>query len=239
MTHSSFAVSDTALMRDVHGQNGSVFIIALILLSILTLLGVTATKNTSIEEGMVSNTRDRQLAFQAAEAALQAGERYVQSTHPVFDDSCTNGFCTQSCPTTPRCTDTSLNVWNNAARHQNYSVKLSGVLTNPKFIIEDLCEYGSKAWRDANPGWTNLPQRMYRITAQGTGGTDNARVMLQSTYAVTRVVNPACTICDPSTLSGVMTTAPNICIVQHIDQHFDQYGGIHFGTGQHNQHFGL
>ncbi|MBF0340783.1 MAG: pilus assembly protein [Magnetococcales bacterium] len=188
-------------------QNGSVLIITLILLSVLTLLGVTATKNTSLEEGMVSNTRDRQLAFQAAEAALLAGERMVENAHPTFDGSCTNGYCTQGCPTTPRWTDTSLNVWSNAARHQTYTVQLQGVLSTPKFIIEDLCEYGSQTWRSANPGWTDLPQRMYRITAQGTGGTDNARVMLQTTYAVTRAVNPACATCDTTSLAGTTTTS--------------------------------
>ncbi len=189
------------------GQEGSVFIIAMILLTVLTLIGVSAMNTTTLEEGIVSNTRDRQIAFHAAEAALLAGERHVEGTHPAFDDTCTNGFCTQSCPIVPRWTDTALDVWNTASRHQTYAVEIGGVLSSPGFIIEDLCEYGSKTWRDANPGWTDLPQRMYRITALGTGGTDNARVMLQSTYAVTRVVDPSCTICDPSALSGGTTTS--------------------------------
>ncbi|MBF0126575.1 MAG: pilus assembly protein [Magnetococcales bacterium] len=187
-------------------QEGSVFIITLILLSILTLLGVTATKNTSMEEGMVSNTRDRQLAFHAAEAAMMAGERLVETSHPDFEATCANGYCTQGCPSLPRWTDPALGVWNTTNRHQTYSVQLEGVLSPPKFIIEDLCEYGSKSWRDANPGWTDLPQRMYRITAMGSGGSDNARVMLQSTYAVTRMADPACALCDPASLSGVTST---------------------------------
>ncbi|MEO5326986.1 MAG: PilX N-terminal domain-containing pilus assembly protein [Magnetococcus sp. THC-1_WYH] len=189
------------------GERGSVFLIAMILLTVLTLIGVSAMNTTSLEEGMVRNSRDRQMAFHAAEAALLAGEREVESFHPVFSATCIDGYCTQACPTAPRWTDATLDVWNTTTRHRSYPVEVGGILTVPKYIIEDLCDYGSKAWREANPGWTDLPQRMYRITALGTGGTDDARVMLQSTYAVTRTVDPTCAICDPNTLPGVTTTS--------------------------------
>ncbi|MBF0270707.1 MAG: hypothetical protein HQL98_01345 [Magnetococcales bacterium] len=192
----------------VHGsQQGSVFVIALVLLGILTILGITGAKNTALEESMVGNTRDRQLAFQAAEAALLAGERLVENGHPPFTSSCESGFCTQGCPSQPRWNDPALNLWNTPSRHRTHALTLSGVRTPPAFIVEDLCEFGSKAWRDANPGWTDLPQRLYRITALGTGGTDQAKVMLQSTYAVTRVVDPACALCDPASLPGTTSVS--------------------------------
>ncbi|MBF0214191.1 MAG: hypothetical protein HQM00_11630 [Magnetococcales bacterium] len=188
-------------------ERGSVFIIALVLLGILTILGLTATRESTLEESMVGNTRDQNLAFQSAEAAILAGERLVQNSHPTFSNSCDQGFCTQGCPTQPRWIDPTLNVWGTPSRHRTHALSMDGVRSPPGFIIEDLCEYGSKAWRDANPGWVDLPQRLYRITALGTGGSDQARVMLQSTYTVTRMVAPACTPCDPNSLSGTTTTS--------------------------------
>ncbi|MEO5339306.1 MAG: pilus assembly protein [Magnetococcus sp. MYC-9] len=201
-TTTNLRSSHCATNRIWHAQSGAVFVIALVLLSIMTLLGITATRNSSLEENMVRNNRDRQIAFLAAEAALLAGERNVEAAHPVFDDNCTNGYCTQGCPTKPRWSDPAKDVWNVAARHQTYAVQLPGNLVAPRYIIEDLCEYAAKSWREANPGATDLPQRAYRITALGTGGSGNARVMLQSTYVVTRVVNPACAVCNPATMAS-------------------------------------
>ncbi|MBF0185040.1 MAG: pilus assembly protein [Magnetococcales bacterium] len=183
-------------------QKGSVLVVALILLLVLTLLGLGSMRQSAMQEKMVRNSRDRQLAMMAAEAALLAGERHVSSSHPTFTDQCNNGFCTQGCPSKPRWSDVSLDVWNQAGRHQTDSIDLRGTVSRPKYIIEDLCEYATKSWLDANPGASDLPQRAYRITALGSGGTTEAQVMLQSIYVVTRVVDPTCTPCNPATLAA-------------------------------------
>jgi len=85
-------------------QHGIVLVFCLILLLVTTLLGITAMSTTSLEESMTRNERDRHTAFQAAEAALREGERYVKSQattpkifadSPSFVDDCTNGLCTR------------------------------------------------------------------------------------------------------------------------------------------------
>ncbi|MGH8378438.1 MAG: PilX N-terminal domain-containing pilus assembly protein, partial [Gammaproteobacteria bacterium] len=53
-------------------QQGFVLIVALILLLVLTLLGLAAASSTSLEQRMASNARNRDLAFQSAEAGLRA-----------------------------------------------------------------------------------------------------------------------------------------------------------------------
>jgi len=76
--------------------------------------------------------------------------------------------------------DSSLDVWNDAAKHRTVSVE--GVKKEVKFIVEFLCfvppddetvfeELNSK---DGEP--------LYRITALADGNGDRAKVMLQSTY---------------------------------------------------------
>lgn len=168
-------------------QRGMVLIIALIILLSLTILGVASMSTTSMQERMAANEHDRQIAFQAAEAALREGESFVQSNTmdpTMFNNSCTGGLCDCSdaalgCPV--YWTDTTLDVWNTAARHKTYSVTYTQVAAQPEYIIEFMgyTDPGGTA-----PGYvpTVGDPMMFRITAIGTGQSPNAKVMLQSTY---------------------------------------------------------
>lgn len=60
-------------------QRGATLIVGLIFLVALTLLGVMAMKSTLLQERMAGGSRDRSLAFQAAEAALRDAKRDILS----------------------------------------------------------------------------------------------------------------------------------------------------------------
>ena len=51
-------------------QSGAVLIVAMIILVVLTLLGVTAMNTSSLQEKIASNTQEQVHAFQAAETGL-------------------------------------------------------------------------------------------------------------------------------------------------------------------------
>jgi Tfp pilus assembly protein PilX len=53
-----------------HRQEGAVLIVALVLLVVLTMLGISAVESTKLETRMAASTRDYNRAFQAAEANL-------------------------------------------------------------------------------------------------------------------------------------------------------------------------
>lgn len=55
-------------------QKGAVLVVGLIILVVLTLLGVQGMRTNVAQERMASNMRERNVAFQAAEAALRVGE---------------------------------------------------------------------------------------------------------------------------------------------------------------------
>ena len=61
-------------------QSGAVLIISLIMLLLLMLIGTTSMQSTSLEEKMAGNSRDQNLAFQSAEAALRAGEARIETS---------------------------------------------------------------------------------------------------------------------------------------------------------------
>lgn len=55
-------------------QQGAALVVGLIILVVLTLIGVQAMRTNIVQERMAGNMRERNIAFQAAEAALRVGE---------------------------------------------------------------------------------------------------------------------------------------------------------------------
>lgn len=58
-------------------QRGAILIIALFMLLLLTIIGLSSMRGTMLQENMAGNLRDSSLALQAAEAALRRGEKEV------------------------------------------------------------------------------------------------------------------------------------------------------------------
>lgn len=58
-------------------ERGAVLIVALIMLLLLTIIGLSSMRGTSLQESMAGNMRDSNLALQASEAALRKGEEEV------------------------------------------------------------------------------------------------------------------------------------------------------------------
>jgi len=179
-------------LKSVHQkQKGVVLVIGLLILIVLTLIGLTGMRMTTFEEKMAGNTKDKNTAFQAAEAAMMAAEANIENniiTTGIFDTDGTDGFYD----------DSNEKIWNlvdwsgtdpgndnevivYSAFDSTYKVK-----TSPKYVIEhyasvmdavdslNLDNYGS----GTGAGVTE----MFRVTARGTGLNDNTAVILQSTY---------------------------------------------------------
>jgi len=81
---------NVAMSRYARRERGASLLTALIFMVIMAMLSVTLASVTNLEERMASNTRDRDLALQAAEAALRDAE--VQLATPGFRASVTNLF---------------------------------------------------------------------------------------------------------------------------------------------------
>jgi type IV pilus assembly protein PilX len=175
---------------------GFALIIALIMLLILTILGVLAVRVVALEEKMAGNVYDRDLALQAAEAALRVGEAVAEtqsksstpnSGFPSYTDAddacpsgainnCVGGLCSKpdkDCP--ERWQRSDFTGWVDA------SVALGSLAGNaPQYYVEHL---GSDF--PCNDGGASDPKNCnrYRITARSNPGSGRATVMLQSVYA--------------------------------------------------------
>jgi len=185
-------------------QAGMSLFPALMFLLVLAVLGVTALNNTLMQEKMVSNTNDANLAFQAAEAGLRDGEADVERnktiwTTTTFTSSCTNGLC--SPPSTwpsPSSLDISKIIdWSNTGLTRTYGSQtaapsLPGVAAQPEYVIERIPPPpGLPATPGSSVGIgcgvscpTAINGFAYRVTVLATGARPETRVVLQSTYIV-------------------------------------------------------
>ena len=68
-------------------QQGAILIVALIMLLLLTIIGLSSMRGTSLQENMTGNMRDSNLSLQAAEAVLRKGEQIVKSESPSALDT--------------------------------------------------------------------------------------------------------------------------------------------------------
>lgn len=186
----------------IHGQRGIVLVTGLLLLLLITLVVLAASRSGRLQAVMSSNTRDRDLAFQAAEAALvDAEERLAFEFHAVFTDGANSnlenlaaGLLNRSASTLSESTKTSLIVqasqadyWISPAGANGYGwFDANGAVDNSKSIatsqaIEDVdqqprfvIEYLGTATPSVD---CSLPQThyRYRITALAVGASSGSR----------------------------------------------------------------
>jgi type IV pilus assembly protein PilX len=169
-----FSNYNSLIHRFALDQSGAVLIISLIILLLLTIIVGTAIQTTSLEEKMAGNLRDRNIAFQAAESALRAGEAFLtQATLPSFTSTGTGGLYNEIAITPQQNDD-----WSTFNTITYSTASLSHTVSPPLYVIQRLSNIGSSSL-DAGSYNEN---ELYRVIAKGLGSTSNTVVVLQATY---------------------------------------------------------
>ncbi|HQQ63286.1 MAG TPA: PilX N-terminal domain-containing pilus assembly protein [Pseudomonadales bacterium] len=182
-------------------QRGAVLIVGMIMLLLLTLLGVAGMRDTLLQEKMTGNMRDRETAFQSAEAALREAEGRISGSTKITMTNGTSGLYARATLTDLYRTYSNAAVsetkywktysWiNNGActnsvqySASNTSGQLPNVAQQPCYVIEELPGAMSPVAGSTNGGTTTGKTITdYRITARGVGLTTDAVVILQSVY---------------------------------------------------------
>jgi type IV pilus assembly protein PilX len=175
-------------LTGLSNQRGVVLVIGLVMMLLLTIIGMASIRGSDLQERMAGNSRDRNLAFQSAEAALRTAELILQQASlPSFGAYSTNTGYYQD-----------LNVagsnspadW--VAEWETKSVELpaatlEGVSKPPRYVIEEITVTAAAANPGSGADQESLDKiggnsEYYRITSRGLGGTQDAEVILQSTY---------------------------------------------------------
>ncbi len=145
-------------------QNGAVLIVALLMLLLLTIIGISSMRGSTMQERMAGNMRDQSIAFQASETSLRRGELAARQM---------SISAIQNLTTKPD--------WANAE-------KLDGVPLAPKYRITPVPGVTiKKAGESINAG-TPVEMAVVRVEAEGYGvtknddGTPGSSVSVRSIY---------------------------------------------------------
>lgn len=168
-------------IMSLNKTQGVTLAIALIMLLLLTIIGVAAMQTTLFEQKMSANSQDKELSFQAAESALREAENWVltQTVQPVPVNHCAAYPCAEILSTTVYPEQQSAAWW--AANSALFTTgALSNINTAPRYKIEFY-----RFVPDTPTVGKGVPtgSYYYRITARGTGATDSATTVLQTSLA--------------------------------------------------------
>nr|WP_255533749.1 PilX N-terminal domain-containing pilus assembly protein [Reinekea sp. G2M2-21] len=158
-------------------------LVALVFLLILTVAGISAMRMSTAEERMTSNFSERNIAFQAAEAALIEAELYLDEQNFQQLNFYTGGACNQQdCFYTE---DASGNATcaNGLCFLGEFEPANSCVL-EPKLNQTDEIYQSAETWRDGSG--------MHRLATFNAGGLANAKYIIEfRCFAVKDPLNPA------------------------------------------------
>lgn len=159
-----------------------VLLVALALLTVLTLAALAAAQTTLLELAMARNDEDAQRAFLAADGALAEAEVWLRGNArdpaSLFTAGGTGGLF--STPAYGATTPATVNLLAGGGRVANAPPH---VAAPPRYVVEWL-----RSHTDTGTPLRPLPPAtvdLYRITARGVGASA-AAVVLQSTYGQTR-----------------------------------------------------
>lgn len=174
-------------------QTGAALITGLIFLVVLTMIGITAARMSTLEERMSGNMRDRSVAMQAAELALRDAERDVNNSVTAsardisgitdFTSDCGDATGTTAddglCYSGPGVATTIIagNDFAGAIATTAYgdytnAPDIAGLSAQPRYAIEGI--------RKTPPGFGDV--YYYRITVRAQGVNPNTVVWLQEVF---------------------------------------------------------
>jgi type IV pilus assembly protein PilX len=160
-------------------QQGSVLLVSLIMLLLLTLVAVGGMQGTILQERMTGNLRDRDLAFQAAEAALREAETFIRNNpNTIYGNS--NGLYQVNAANRPNWQTRTTTAGNGST---TYDGNFQGVASQPTYYIEQISTIQPPGTETEGGNAVSEPP-FYRITALGVGGSDSTSVVLNSVYRV-------------------------------------------------------
>ncbi|MFK7795143.1 MAG: PilX N-terminal domain-containing pilus assembly protein [Gammaproteobacteria bacterium] len=178
-------------------QKGMVLIIGLIMLTVLTLLVVSSMQSSSLQTLMSNNMQDKTTAFEAAESAIRAAESFLENGGAlnlgVFDDDESDGLLSNLYDEAWNAVEID---WDTDSVEVNSVVVLDpdepdtigGVQSNPRYIIQHFGEVNPEARLNVDNSYNANAEdaliEMFKITARGTGGSDNTVVFLEAMYGV-------------------------------------------------------
>jgi len=162
-------------------QRGAALVVALLFLTVLTLLGLSASQSTRLQEHMAGNFRDMDVAFQAAEAGVRNAEDAIVLLAPGDQPLCSTAPCAVYNPggTFPADMGSADNTWwsNNGTQFGDSSTKEMAMATADPYYVIETTAFVPDTLDDPRVGRT-----FFRTVSGATGATATARVVIETVY---------------------------------------------------------
>ncbi len=166
-------------------ERGAVLVVSLVILLVITMIAAGSMRGTILEEKMAGNTRDRNLAFQAAESAAREAELYIETLTSMGGFDGTGGLYGR---TDPEPSYSAESTWTDASKHIEADFDY-GAYQPPKFFVKHFTTVANDSEGALNmSGYGDNKGAgdvsVFKITVRGTGASpDSAEVILRSYYA--------------------------------------------------------
>lgn len=149
-------------MNKTGSEQGSALIVALVMLLLLSLIGISSMQGTVLQERMASNLQDRNIAFQASERALKVGEDWLadNGTSAISNDRLADPF-----------------AWNGTGTD---AVTLT--TGDDQLSAEPAYHVGWVGYYCPSPVVGAPCYDRFAVTSRAQGGTDTSVVVLQSVF---------------------------------------------------------
>ena len=179
-------------------QQGAALAVSLIILTLMTVIGVTAVKSSVIENRIATNMYDKQMSFEAAEAALRDAEAWLVSQETSPDAVKTAGGTStvtvwvKGFPTNThsdvaaaeeplKFSDDS--IWETFGEDYGQATgaaSMDDLAATPQFIVEQFTFIPDDM--SAETLAAGRGEFYYRITARARGGSSTSETLLQTIY---------------------------------------------------------
>ncbi|MEP6898168.1 MAG: pilus assembly protein [Rhodanobacter sp.] len=193
-----------------HAQRGAVLVVALIFLLLLTILALSASSRSLLQERMAGGLHTAQQAEMSAQTALRGAEwkLWTSTSNVSAHLNCGTGIFTDcytydpanlianvtNFRTLPGWVTAGATAYKGYGGGTDYTATTYGKLANnPVYMIEDLgielppgvsgSLHESGATGTGGTGYTSTTRHIYRITARATGANANTVRVLESTFA--------------------------------------------------------
>lgn len=189
-------------------QRGVVLVVALIFLLLITVLAISASGTSLLQEKLVGGLRNSQLAEWSAESALRGAEwrLWRASGDPGTRMQCGTSALTDcynydavsplqvvtDFRTAPGWVTAGATEYDPVDYTADSTDKSFGLANNPYYMIEDLglelppgagLQHESGSTGSGGTGYTSTNRHIYRITARGVGNNENSIRVLETTFA--------------------------------------------------------
>ncbi|MGD8593752.1 MAG: PilX N-terminal domain-containing pilus assembly protein [Gammaproteobacteria bacterium] len=161
-------------------QRGAVLITSLIILLLLTIIGVTSMRSSIMEEKIAQNTRDQLVSFESAESALVDANDWITdlTAEPKTCDELSADCSVYNKDAVTNIAEKQPDWWENSDNSQTFSKEITEAATDPNYIVEYRA-YIPDSLRQGHEATTG--KLILRVTASGTGISDTAQTILETT----------------------------------------------------------